>query len=221
MQPVISHSWSLTPDEAIELQLDLARRVITTGDVQDPGIIAGVDVSYENETARAAIALFRAGEADAFKIITAEVECVFPYISGLFAFRELPAILEALKQCPDGVGLFICDGQGIAHPRRFGMASHLGLLFDTPSIGCAKTWFLGDFEEPVNTRGAQTPLVDQGQIVGAALRTQANVKPVFISPGHRISRENACRWVLDMAPRYRLPEPIRMADQASRGHLSL
>jgi deoxyribonuclease V len=149
-------------------------------------------------------------------IITRNSTVGFPYIPGLLSFRELPAIRALLQDITILPDLLLCDGQGIAHPRRFGLACHLGVMFDVPTIGCAKTCLLGNGSEPGMTRGDSAPLMEQGEIVGCALRTRTQIKPVYVSPGHRISVQTACEWVLKFAPRFRLPEPLRLADQAAR-----
>jgi deoxyribonuclease V len=134
----------------------------------------------------------------------------------LFSFREIPPVIKALEQIEITPDLIICDGQGIAHPRRFGMASHLGVLFDVPTIGCAKRRLVGSIQENKKIRGEYSPICDNNEIIGAALITQDNVKPVFVSIGHKISLQNACNWVLKMSPMYRIPEPIRQADHLVR-----
>ncbi len=140
----------------------------------------------------------------------------FPYIPGLFSFRELPPIVKAFKQIKTSPQLVVCDGQGVAHPRRFGLASHLGVMFDIPTIGCGKTRLWGDFKEPSQERGACSLLVDQEEIIGGVLRIQESIKPLFVSVGHRISLETACNWILKLCPQYRLPETTRQADQLVR-----
>jgi len=136
-----------------------------------------------------------------------------PYVPGLLSFREAPACIEAAEKLEDEPDVFIIDGQGIAHPRRLGIAAHLGLFFDRPTIGCAKSRLTGEFEEPGADRGASTPLTDKGEVIGAVVRTRATVKPVFVSVGHKCTLEDAVRIVLDCAPKYRLPEPTRVAHQ--------
>jgi deoxyribonuclease V len=134
----------------------------------------------------------------------------------LFSFREIPPVIEALKQLEIRPDLIICDGHGIAHPRRFGLASHLGVLFDIPTIGCAKNRLIGEVKEIKKERGNFSPLIDNDEIIGNVLTTQNNVKPVFVSIGHKISLETACNWILRVSPIYRIPEPIRQADHLVR-----
>ena len=176
--------------------------------------VAGVDVGFEDggRITRAAVAVL---DGDSLRLVEHRIVRVptrFPYVPGLLSFRELPAVLEAMAElsaCPD---LLLCDGQGLAHPRRFGIACHLGLLLDLPAIGVAKSRLVGAYCEPGQDRGEWSPLRDGDEVIGAVLRTRARVKPVFVSVGHRIGLETAIAWTLRLAPRYRLPEPIRWAD---------
>jgi deoxyribonuclease V len=141
----------------------------------------------------------------------------FPYVPGLLSFREIPTVLEALAQLATSPDLILCDGQGIAHPRRFGIACHLGWWLDRPTIGVAKSRLIGEHEEPGPEKGSWTPLRHRDEVIGAVLRTRTNVKPVFVSPGHRVSLETAIHYTLACTPRYRLPETTRHADRlASR-----
>ncbi len=198
------------------MQAELAGLVL----IQDrlPGRVStvlGVDAAYDDDGSRAfaAGALMEVATRTVLQIVSAEVPADFPYIPGLLSFREVPALevaLEKLTQAPD---LVICDGQGIAHPRRFGLACHLGVLYDLPTIGCAKTRLTGEAATPAAARGSRAPLVDTGRTIGAVLRTQDGVKPVYVSPGHRVSLETACHWTLALCGQYRIPEPIRVADQ--------
>ena len=141
-------------------------------------------------------------------------QATFPYIPGLFSFRELPAVLEVLKKLTTLLDLLVCDGQGLAHPRRFGLACHVGVATGIPTIGCAKTRLLGDFEPLGPDRGDYQNLLDNGEVVGRAVRTQTGKNPVFASVGHKVSLETATEWVLRLAPTYRLPETTRAADHA-------
>ena len=181
--------------------------------------IAGFDVGFEDDgaTTRAAAVLL---DADSLQVLASEVARIptrMPYIPGLLSFRELPAVLAALEQLREPPDLLLCDGQGIAHPRRFGIASHLGLLVDIPAIGVAKTRLCGTHEEPPNQRGAWTPLWGQGEIIGAVLRTRPGVKPLYISPGHRVGLETAIAYVMGCCTRYRLPETTRHAHRLASG----
>jgi deoxyribonuclease V len=141
----------------------------------------------------------------------------FPYVPGLLSFRELPAVLAALEQVEEPPSLVLCDGQGIAHPRRLGIASHLGIVTELPTIGVGKSRLVGEYREPGREKGCRSDLKDGDEVIGTVLRTRTNVRPLFVSPGHRVTHEDAVHWVLACAPRYRLPEPIRAADRlASR-----
>ncbi|OWA33320.1 endonuclease V [Saccharibacillus sp. O16] len=223
MQPVFQHPWTLSEEEAITLQKELAARVRLT----DPESLhiryaAGVDVAYDTDDDRlvAAVVILDAHSLEVVETASAVGRPSFPYIPGLFSFREIPPVLQAFEKLEIVPDLIVCDGQGIAHPRRFGLASHLGMLLDTPSIGCGKTRLIGEYEEPASIRGSSSQLIDQGEVVGHVLRTQDQVKPVFVSPGHLVSLETACAWVLKLAPRYRLPETTRQADQQVRRELT-
>lgn len=216
MQPIIKHPWNISEPEALKLQLSLADRVVKKNKFTEIQLVAGVDVAYAKESNQlvAAIVILDAETLEVIETVTARDTEQFPYISGLFSFRELPPIIKAFDKIKNKPHLIICDGQGYAHPRRFGLACHLGVIFDVPTIGCGKTRLLGKYTEPGQKRGSASPLVDNGEIIGNALRTQNQVNPVFISIGHRVSLETACEWVLKLAPKYRLPETTRKSDQA-------
>lgn len=218
MIPKLEIPDGLSRDAAERLQADLASRVVLEDRFGRIDTVAGLDVAYDRQGKRAtaAIAVVRAGDLSVVETRTLDTAIRFPYIPGLLSFRELPAICALLQQVTVIPDLLICDGQGIAHPRRFGLACHLGVMFDVPAIGCAKTPLLGAVREPGLARGDSAALLDRGDTVGCALRTRSGVKPVYVSPGHRISVASACEWVLKLAPRFRLPEPLRLADQAAR-----
>lgn len=223
MEAVIQHQWNLSEMEAVELQRELAKKVITEDGLDPIHHVAGVDVAYSknNDTLIAAIVVL---ELDSLKIVESVViedTVQFPYIPGLFSFRELPPIIKAFEKIKTTPQLVVCDGQGLAHPRRFGLACHLGILYDIPTIGCGKTKLSGNFTEPDQHRGAQSPLIDNREIIGNVLRTQKNINPIFVSIGHRISLTTACQWILKLAPKYRLPETTRQADQLVKKTLSL
>jgi deoxyribonuclease V len=203
----------LTAAEAVEIQNRLRDRVVREGDVP-AGTVGGADVSERAGIARAALVVTR--DLVPVEEVAVETPVRFPYIPGLLSFREIPALLKAWEKLRARPDVLIVDGQGIAHPRRFGIASHLGVLLDQPSIGCAKSRLLGRYEEPPPERGAWTPLEDRGEVIGAALRTRTGRRVVFVSIGHRVSLAAAIRVVLDCTPRYRLPEPQRLADRLSR-----
>jgi deoxyribonuclease V len=207
--------WDLAIEEAEALQRAWAGDVELEDRLGAVQTVAGVDVAYEKEGERlfAAVVVLDARTLEVIDAATHEARAQFPYVPGLFSFRELPPIVacfEALSVPPD---LVVCDGQGRAHPRRFGLACHLGVLFDVPTIGCAKTVLVGEHTALGAPRGERADLIDGGELVGAALRTQDGVHPVYVSVGHRVSLRTACEWVLRLAPRYRLPETTRAADQ--------
>ncbi|GAA2502179.1 endonuclease V [Streptomyces thermolineatus] len=168
----------------------------------------------------AGIAVLDARSLEVVETATAVGFTAFPYVSGLFAFRELPVLLDALRALRTVPDLLLCDGQGVAHPRRFGLACHLGVITGLPTAGVAKTPFTGSSVLPADERGAWTPMLDGDEVVGRTLRTRAGVKPVHVSVGHRIDLDTACRHVLAAAPRYRLPETTRIADRLSRDALA-
>ncbi|HZU07103.1 MAG TPA: deoxyribonuclease V [Chloroflexota bacterium] len=210
------HAWDLSPEEAIALQTRLAGEVITHDAFGVIERVAGVDVGFPlrggEPRARAAAVLFSFPSLTPIAESVIEEPVRYPYIPGLLSFREAPAILSALQRLPAPPDLILVDGQGRAHPRRFGIACHLGLLLDRPTLGCAKSTLVGRYAEPADEPGAWTPLLDDGEVVGAAVRTRLRVKPVFVSVGHRLSLETAIRLVLACCRGHRLPEPTRLAD---------
>lgn len=184
-----------------------------------PRWVAGVDVAFpeRGRIAQAAAALFRLPELEPVEQALARRPVTLPYIPGLLSFRELPAVIAALQdlsRCPD---LVLCDGQGIAHPRRLGIASHLGVISGLPTIGVGKSRLLGRHDDPGPQKGDRVALLDGEERIGTVLRTRTGVRPLYISPGHRVGCEDACHWVLACTGRYRLPEPIRMADRLAGG----
>jgi deoxyribonuclease V len=185
--------------------------------------IAGVDVGFREEKAHAAAVLLSFPELQLLEQSEAEIPVRFPYIPGLLSFREAPAILAALEGLGRVPDLIMCDGQGIAHPRRFGIACHIGLLLDIPALGCAKSILVGRHAPVGEEAGSQAPLVVRDEVVGAALRTRSRVKPVYISTGHRIDLVSAVQVALACSRGYRLPEPTRLADRLAsrRGPLTL
>lgn len=181
--------------------------------------VAGADVGFEQDgrVTRAAIAVLAAGTLQFVEGAVARRPTAFPYVPGLLSFREIPALLDALARLQAPPDLVLCDGQGYAHPRRFGLACHLGVVADLPTIGVAKTRLIGEYAEPPQQRGAWTPLVDRGETIGAVLRTRVNTKPVFVSCGHRISLPTAVKQVMACTGRYRLPETTRQAHRLASG----
>jgi deoxyribonuclease V len=214
MKQIIEHSWAISEAEAIDLQQQLALLVDPTDRFTSIKTVAGVDVAYDkhsNKLVAAAVVL----DAVTLAILdsaTAEDVERFPYIPGLFSFRELPPIILTLQKLKIAPDLIVCDGQGLAHPRRFGLACHLGVLFDVPTIGCGKTRLVGEAQEPGCNRGDFSPLIDRGETVGQLLRTQTGIKPVYVSVGHRVLLSTASEWVLKLSTKYRLPETTRASD---------
>ncbi|MCQ4044390.1 endonuclease V [Streptantibioticus rubrisoli] len=217
----IPHPWPRTEADAIAIQDRLRALVDRAGPgPQDPRLVAGLDVAYAEGSDRvaAAVVVLDARTLEVVERATAVGEATFPYVPGLFAFRELPVLVEALSRLQTVPELLLCDGQGLAHPRRFGLACHLGVLTGIPAAGVAKTTFVGGYDAAAldPRRGAGAPLVDAGETVGRALRTRDGVKPVYVSTGHGIDLDTACRHVLALAPKYRLPQTTRLADRLSR-----
>ncbi|MFJ9031740.1 endonuclease V [Streptomyces sp. NPDC102274] len=183
------------------------------------GLVTGVDVAYDDErdVVAAAAVVLDAATLAVVEEATAVGAVAFPYVPGLLAFREIPTVLAALEALTSDPGLVVCDGYGLAHPRRFGLAAHLGVLTGLPVIGVAKNPFTFSYEQPGSRRGDSSPLLaDDGEEVGRALRTQEGVKPVFVSVGHRVGLDNACAHTLRLAPDHRLPESTRRADALCR-----
>jgi deoxyribonuclease V len=199
--------------EAVQIQKGLSDRVIRKGSVR-PRLVAGADVSYKGDVARAVFVVMR--DLQPVEQVIVDETVPFPYIPGLLSFREIPPLLSAWKKVRTKPDVIIVDGQGIAHPRRLGIASHLGLVLGVPTIGCAKSRLCGEHAEPARARGSWTPLVHRGETVGAALRTRDACNVVYVSTGHRISLKSAISVVLACAPRYRLPEPQRLADHLTK-----
>ncbi len=210
--------WPRTPEAARDVQERLRARVIAEDRLGPLRRVAGADAHYSRDTAitRAAVALLGLPALGLRAWSEAVRPTDFPYLSGLLSFREAPAVLDALRRLPEAPDLLLVDGHGLAHPRRFGLACHIGVLADLPTIGVAKSRLVGDFEPPGRARGAWSPITIAGEVVGAALTTRGGTRPVFVSVGHRVSLETAVDLVLRCAPRVRVPEPIRRADRLSR-----
>ncbi|MFF0427036.1 endonuclease V [Streptomyces sp. NPDC004520] len=216
----IPAGWPADESAARAVQQELRGRLVhdEEGPAVGEGHVTGLDVAYDDERdlVAAAAVVLDARTLDVVEEATAVGRVSFPYVPGLLAFRELPTVLAALDALTADPGLLVCDGYGLAHPRRFGLASHLGVLTGRPSIGVAKNPFTFTYEQPGSARGDFAPLLAGGEEVGRALRTQAGVKPVFVSVGHRVSLDNACAHTLHLAPRYRIPETTRHADSLCR-----
>jgi len=213
MRSTLEHKWDLSPRDAIELQKKLASRVIARDDFGDPQTVAGIDVGTPDsgKTTRAAVVVLRFQDLAIVETAVKETPTRFPYVPGLLSFREIPAVLQAFASLNHEPDLILCDGQGYAHPRRFGLACHLGVYLDLPTIGVGKTRLIGTFEPPPDKRGAWTPLVDRTERIGAVVRTRVGVKPIYVSVGHRVGLESAVRLVMACTTRYKLPETTRVA----------
>lgn len=218
MKQAVVHDWNLGEDHALALQQELAGRVETQDRLGHIARVAGVDVAYDKHSEQLVAAVVVL-DAVSLRVIDQAVvtdTAQFPYIPGLFSFRELPPLARALQQLAHAPDLIVCDGHGIAHPRRFGLACHVGVLFDVPSIGCGKTLLVGQHDTPAPARGARALLRHGEEAIGCALRSQDGIKPVYVSSGHRVSLQTACDWVLRLCTRHRLPETTRLADQVGR-----
>jgi deoxyribonuclease V len=217
-----SHSWSVSSEQAQEIQKRLAASVRIERPGSEIRLVAGADCSYPGEgiLCLAAVAVWDLGSRSLVEVRTAAAEASFSYVPGLLAFREAPAVLRALELLSIEPDLLLCDGHGLAHPRRLGLACHLGVLSGIRTAGCARRLLCGSYDEPGDRRGEKTPLVDKGEVIGTVLRTRSAVKPVFVSVGHRIDLDTAERAILACAVRYRLPEPLRLAHQAAAGAIS-
>lgn len=215
----LNHEWPATAEAAIVIQQSLRDQVITTDQLGTVNYVAGVDVGFEAEGSitRAAVAVLSLDDLQLRDRVIARRPTSFPYIPGFLSFREVPAVLDAIAKLTITPDLLLCDGQGIAHPRRLGIASHLGLLTDIPSIGVAKSLLVGRHAEVGNEKGDRQPLIHKGETIGVALRTRPKTKPLYISPGHRVSLETAIAYVLQCTTKYRLPETTRHAHRLASG----
>ncbi len=213
------HHWPQTIEEAIAIQEQLRSEVIAENQLETVRYVAGVDVGYNStdNVSRAAVTVLSFPDLQLQQQVVACSPTAFPYIPGFLSFREIPAVLDALEKLCPMPDLILCDGQGLAHPRRFGLACHLGVLTGIATIGVAKTRFIGEHSEVGLDRGSWQPLLDKGETVGAALRTQTKVKPVYVSIGHKVNLTAAIDCVLRCAPKYRLPETTRSADKLTSG----
>lgn len=213
MTPEIAHPWDVSPGEAIDIQRRLAPLAHAAPPISLDSVrlVAGVDVSYADK-ARAAVVVLRYPEMEVVEQVTATRALSFPYVPGLLSFREVPVALDALARLRTPPDLLLCDGQGYAHPRRFGLACHLGLVTGIASVGCAKSWLIGSYTEPGPARGDRSPLLAAGELIGMTLRSREGTRPLFISAGYRVTLEQAVAVTLACLRGYRLPEPIRAAD---------
>jgi deoxyribonuclease V len=214
MKTKLRTRWNVTPREAIRLQQAWRERVESQDRFGPLQYVAGADLAFDPETnlAFAGVIVYRLPELVEVERRMARRKLRFPYVPGLLSFRESPVLLAAfagLRMEPD---VILIDGHGFAHPRRFGIACHLGLLLDTPTIGCAKSILVGEAEEPGAQAGSTSPLIDHGEKVGVALRTRDRVKPIYVTIGHRVSLESAVRIVVQCTDGFRIPKPTREAD---------
>ncbi|MEA5571881.1 deoxyribonuclease V [Calothrix sp. UHCC 0171] len=210
------HEWSPSIEDAIAIQEQLNQEVITEDKLKhEIEYVAGVDMGFAEagKVSRAAVAVLSYSDLKLQETSIAYRPTTFPYIPGFLSFREIPPVLDALEKLTITPDIILCDGQGIAHPKRFGIACHLGVLLDIPTIGVAKSRLVGKHEPLSEAKGSWQPLIYRGETVGAVLRTRSGVKPVYVSPGHRISLQTAIACVLHCTPKYRLPETTRIADK--------
>lgn len=207
----------MSPGEARAIQESLRGLVVAEDRFGEIRTVAGIDIGLTGKKGRAAAVLLDLPSLELRGKAVVEGEIRFPYVPGLLSFRECPLAIAALGRLPRRPDLLLCDGQGLAHPRRFGIACHLGLLLDIPSIGAAKSRLIGTHEEPASERGAQTPLRHGEDLIGAVLRTRTNVRPIYVSIGHRVSLTAAVAITLQCSPRFRIPEPTRQAHKLASG----
>jgi deoxyribonuclease V len=217
MKIAVNFDWRVSTTRAREIQQELAPRIIRSGKVSNPKYIAGADISVNRfaKTGKAAVVILSCPEMRVVETQTITAPIEFPYVPGLLTFREAPLVLAAFEKISLAPDLVLVDGQGIAHPRRIGLASHLGLCLGLPTIGCAKSRLIGEHAEPAPEAGSFTGLTDEGEVIGAALRTKNVVKPLYISIGHLIDLPSAIQWTLACCRGYRIPEPTRRAHMAA------
>ena len=216
------HSWRVSIDQAVDIQLRLAAQVFRSGEVGTPHFIAGVDISADKGqgVATGAVVVLQYPELEVVETKVVNDKLNFPYIPGLLSFREAPLILAACQKLTITPDLILVDGQGIAHPRRMGLASHIGLFLNSPTIGCAKSLLCGAHQLPGAKPGGYAEVVDNGETIGAALRTKLGTKPIYVSIGHKIDLPTAIYWVMKCCQGYRIPEPTRLAHLAAGGNLA-
>lgn len=218
MKPRFRARWDLTPREARRLQERLCARVVLKDDFQSICFVAGADLAFDpaTEIAFAGVIVYRFPALEEVERRKARRKLRFPYVPGLLSFREGPVLLAAFARLRTEPDLILIDGHGLAHPRRFGIACHLGVLFDKPTIGCAKSLLVGEHAEPGAPAGSTAPLILGTERVGVVLRTRDNVKPIYVTPGHRVSVDSAVELVRSCLDGFRLPKPTREADHYVR-----
>ncbi len=218
------HSWDVSPSEAVAIQRQLRGQVLlaNAASLATLKTIAGIDASYQSKTgqARAAIVVLSFPGLAVIEQAVATRPISFPYIPGLLSFREAPAVLEAMSTLRARPDLIMCDGQGYAHPRRLGLASHLGVYLDMPSVGCAKSRLIGSYDEPGPDQGSVSPLTDHDEVIGMVVRSKIGTRPLFVSSGHQVDLATAVEIVLQCLRGYRLPEPTRLADKLSKSSVT-
>jgi deoxyribonuclease V len=208
--------WGLTPKEAIQLQKELAPLVEIRPFVGEISTVAAVDVSIRGAEASGAVVVVDVFTGDVLEAHRYTAPVAFPYVPGLLSFREIPALMPVIERLETTPSVFMCDGQGLAHPRRFGLACHLGVLLDVPAFGVAKRRLVGTYDPPGDAKTSVSPLMDGDEQVGTVVRTRAGVKPVFVSAGHRIDLDTCVALTLLLAPRFKMPTPARMAHRLSK-----
>jgi len=222
MQVLKLHEWEMSTTRARDIQWSLAKKVVTENGVINPRLVAGIDISSPGTQglASGAVVVLSYPELNIVEVKIAQGKITMPYIPGLLSFRESPLILAACEKLSSIPDLVLIDGQGIAHPRRLGLASHVGLFLGLPTIGCAKSILCGQHQPVAEETGSHAELIDKGELIGAALRTKSKVKPIYVSVGHRIGLASALQWVINCCRGYRLPEPTRLAHLAAGGTLT-
>ena len=207
------HEWDVTPSQAIQIQKEYAGKVERDGTLRDVTAIAGVDIAFEGTTGFGAVVILTYPELQVLDQAVVEAPVPIPYIPGLLSFREIPIVLRAFEKIREMPDVIFVDGQGTLHPRRFGIACHLGLTLDVPTVGCAKSLLCGSYPEPGPEKGDYSFVEHKNDRIGVALRTRTRTKEIFVSVGHKISIENAIELTLSISPKYRIPEPTRHADR--------
>jgi deoxyribonuclease V len=217
MQINTRHEWDVSPKEAAQIQRRLARELIdnTPLDFNAIRTVAGVDVGVKDGISQAAVVVLSYPDLSPIETATASQPTPFPYIPGLLTFREGPVLVGAFAGLQHEPDVFVFDGMGRIHPRRMGIAAHMGLWLDRPTVGVGKTHFIGKYDAPGTPKGSYQPITDKGEVIGAVLRTRANVKPVYVSVGHRADLTSALSLTIALTPKYRLPRPIRLAHNAA------
>lgn len=219
MNLIAPHPWDVTPQEAMEIQSRLREKVIAETTFDELGTVAGIDCGFKDDMARAAVVVLDYADLRPVDQAVAELPVPFPYIPGLLSFRETPAVLEALGRLTVEPDVLILDGHGYAHPRRLGLACHVGVITGVPAIGCAKSRLVGEHDEPPTEAGNWVPLYDGGEVIGAVVRSRTGVSPIFVSVGHRVDLGMAIEVVLHCCTKYRLPATTRYAHRVAAGEV--